>query len=118
MKWVRDVVYGVLIGIAVVAIPFTLATRKPEPVPKANRIISFEDQWRAAGMTMAMAEPKRITVERVVLPEIIVAGATSAPQVVAEAEEPRANRKPVVVRDVCRGKGRVWVSKKRWKCRR
>jgi len=82
--------------------------------------MSFEEQWRAAGMTMAVAEPRRIAIERVVAPEIIVASATTATQVEEVPEEkakPRSIRR--TTRDVCRGKGRVYTKNgKSWRCKK
>ena len=111
----------VLVGLTVIGINMIPRSAKvPDQFPKANRLLSFEDQWRAAGMTMAIAEPRRITIERVVAPDVVVANATVATQV---EEAPEAKAKPRSIRrttrDVCRGKGRVYTKNgKSWRCRK
>jgi len=111
----------VLVGLTVIGMfMFTRSAHRPEPLAKASRILSFEDQWRAAGMTMAIAEPRRITTERIVMPDVVVPSATVATQVEEVPEEkakPRSIRR--TTRDVCRGKGRVYTKNGRsWRCRK
>jgi len=90
----------------------------PEPIRKASQPPpTFEERWAAAtnpglvAVSTLELQPRRVTIERVVKPEIIVAGATEA-KLAAEPEKK-------TVRDVCRGKGKIWFrGGKKWRCKR
>ena len=97
-------------GATALALGLRPAASPPPTLPvKADRTLSFEEKWRLAGMTVEVL-PRRVTTESIVAPSIIVAGATEAPKAAPAATPSR--------RDICRGRGRIWITKRKWRCKR
>jgi len=134
----RDALVGLaVVAFGIVVVVVLLVSRShiktQDQLPKANRLASFEQQWREAGMTVPLAKPtqpiieqaaKQTPIQDMVLPSVIVEGASKGTHITkdetAEPEPVRsANPRHRATRDVCRGKGRVYTKNgKSWRCKR